>query len=473
MLAVALVVFAPLGDYIMKHWQQFMRRTATVSIFNTGILQAMGGRYIETVNGEQRVKPPVKLYMDNLRKTLLMFNWYGDGNPRHNSNRRPMLDFALGTLFVLGFGYSALRIFRPFYFMLFALFFAMLQAGLFSIESPQAYRTIGVIPLVLIFSLVAAAKLIAITREKSGMKKEKIIAVVIAVFLLISGAENYDTHFNKHRKDFGAWAEFSIDEWHMGKYLRELGPDWMGIVVPGWAESYTFEFMTYPHRNYVKFDASEWIPIKSRIYKNYVYILDMNYAPLLPFLEEMYPGGRYTDFKHKFTNRILYFAYEVPYNEVKKQQENPVKKGLTGKYYKDQGKTREELKDMSRKWQGTPVFTRVDPFILFNWTVDPILMPFSVEWTGKIKIDREGRYSFETRSNDYSDLYINGKKVLENPGGEGRLVPANGEIYLKKGRHDIRVRYYESTTYSKMQLWWKTPDSAEWEVVSSAALFPE
>ncbi len=467
-IVVFIIIFAPLANYIIKNPQLFMRRTATVSIFNKGILEAMGGVY---VNKDGKAKHPIELYTKNLTNTLLMFNYFGDGNPRHNYGRKPMLDFITGIFFALGFLYSIIKFYKPFYFILLSLFIALLQAGLFSIESPQAYRTIPIIPLVIIFVCISIAKIWEYCKEQFKYNLNHILIGVTSALLVYIAYDNYDQYFNKWANDHGAWAEFSTDEWHMGKYVHSLGPDWTAIVVPGWAESYTFEFMTYPYRNYIKFDPSEWIPIKAKIFKNFVYILDTSYLPLVSVLQKMYPGGRYVDFKHKYQNRILYFAYEVPYEEVKRYQNKEIKNGLTGYYYRDDHT--KDLKDINNHWTTRPIFVRLDPFILFNWTVDPILGPFSVKWVGKIKIEKEGDYLFMTRSNDYSDLFIDGKQILMNPGGKGSLNEARGHISLKKGFHNIMVRYYESVQYSKMQLWWKSSDSDSFDIIPSEILYPE
>ena len=44
---------------------------------------------------------------------------------------------------------------------------------------------------------------------------------------------------------------------------------------------------------------------------------------------------------------------------------------------------------------------------------------FSGEWSGKIKIDKAGEYTFATISDDGSRLFINGKQVVDNWGLHG------------------------------------------------------
>ncbi len=476
---VFLITFAPLGVYIIKHLEQFMMRTATVSIFNKDMLKAIGGVYTDA-KGE--VKPWQQLYMRNLGKTLLMFNYIGDGNPRHNFDNRPMLDFLMGTMALLGFGYALYKIFNPFYFLMVSFFMVLLQAGLASIESPQAYRTITVIPVVIMFAVIFIAKFWQFFKLQFGADKlfKKLILGILIMLIGYIAYDNYQTYFKKQVNDSGFWAEFSTNEWSMGRYFKSLNPaadpGWTAIVMPDWYHSYTFKFASYPYQstNVVPFELSEWIPIKLKAPGNFVYILDASYLPIRPVLEKMYPNGKYSEFKHKMNGRILYWAYEVLAGDVVKNQTKKQENGLQGLYYR------------GNEWKGPVMVKKIDPFILFNWTVDPVLGPFSVKWTGRLKIDKAGSYIFQTRSNDFSDLVIDGKTIVKNSGTKPYQYPAvracdkcqdgmyfqSGTVSLAEGYHTIALRYYESINYSRMQLWWQTPGKNAMEVVNNEVIFP-
>lgn len=473
-LAAFLVVSLPMIMYAAKNPSNFTSRQSTVSIFNKEMLREIGGRYVE--KDGRTPKAWEQLYLDNVKRTLLMFNHLGDGNPRHNVHTTPMLDFVTGIFFFLGFFYALWNWKKPLYFMMLVLFASMLQAGLFSTESPQAYRTIGEIPLALFFALAAASLLYRVVRENFG--KKAVIPLIAAAVAALSyaGYQNYEQYFIKFYNNPGSWAEFSVDEYEMGKYVQGLGDDWVAIVEGSWVNSYTFKFATYPFKNYVEFNPSEWIPIQTKVVKNFTYVLDDSYLPLLPVLQRMYPNSKYKDARHKFfKENIMYFTLEVPYSDVKKQQDAPKKNGLLGQYYRDniRKENRVEAVKLSNHWQGKPAKTVLDPFILFNWTLDPLMGPFSVKWTGRLKLDRAGTYEFITKSNDYSDLFIDGKQVIKNPGGGGGLNPVSVKLNLSAGYHDIMLRYYESVQYSKMQFWWRAPGMEKEEVVPSEILFPQ
>lgn len=469
---VFIITFIPFGVYIAKNFDAFMRRTATVSIFNKDIMKAMGGRY---TGKDGNVKSAPELYLENLGNTLMMFNWYGDGNPRHNTGRMPMLDFASGMFFMLGFGFALYNWKKPFYFFLLSMLFALLQAGMFSIESPQAYRTIAIIPIIIAFCIIYLHATWRFFCEQYGVKKQAFFFGVAAAVFVFIAFDNANSYFNRQGKDPGAWAEFSVAEWAAGKYAGSLPNNFQIIASQYFAESYTFRFMAYPKASFLSFDQSEHMPVRAKVFKDYAFILDDSYEPVLPLLQKMYPGGKYSEFRHKFNNRLLFFGYEVPYEAVKKYQDKPAENGLLGHYYLDDSK--KDLKDINNHWNGPLAFPpRVDPFIMFNWTVDPIYPvygKFSIKWTGRIKIDKAGQYMFTTKSNDYSDVFIDGKQVVKNPGGRGSVTDESGAVDLSKGFHAIMVRYYESENYSKMHLWWRVPGADAPEVVPSEVLFPK
>ncbi|MCE5300746.1 MAG: glycosyltransferase family 39 protein, partial [Spirochaetia bacterium] len=148
-LAAMLIVLLPLLQYAVKHPANFTSRQSTVSIFNKEMLHEIGGRYTEK---DGTPKNAIKLYADAAWNTCMMFNYLGDGNPRHNLPGKPMLDFFTGIFFTLGFFYALFNWKKPRYFLLLALFAAFLQGGMLSTESPQAYRTIAAIPVVLLFA---------------------------------------------------------------------------------------------------------------------------------------------------------------------------------------------------------------------------------------------------------------------------------------------------------------------------------
>jgi hypothetical protein len=274
------------------------------------------------------------------------------------------------------------------------------------------------------------------------------------------------------------WAEFSATEALMGQELKNH-PNTRGLMRSDWADSWTVKFMTYPERDYTSFDPSRDVPLrdlKGQEGKNFLFFLDEAYLPLLPMLKAYYPTGIYNEARQPYTNERLYWSFYVPVSAVAAVS-GELKNGLKATYYKDQGVAIEKgdssVLAKAAHWQGANKrFDRIDPFILFNWTVDPVQAPFSVEWNGSIRIDKGGHYRFETYSNDYAMLEIDGHKVLEREHYPAANFEAVGGIDLSPGRHHLRLRYYEARNYSRLELWWVRPGAGR-ELVPSQALLPE
>ncbi len=135
---VTFFVAAPMGWYFLNHPGDFFERS-TVSVFaQSNPLHALSASIVQTLG---------------------MFNFSGDLNQRHNFFGQPMLPWPIGILFLIGFIKEAWHWlsrkhghFSTVHTLLFSWFFVMLLPGFLSTEAPHALRTIGVIPVVMIFA---------------------------------------------------------------------------------------------------------------------------------------------------------------------------------------------------------------------------------------------------------------------------------------------------------------------------------
>lgn len=449
---MALLVGGPIYNFSMLNFQQVFARSSRVSVFN---------------DQEADKRPWGTKLKENIPLTMRMYNVVGDGNPRHNLPGEIMLNPGLAAVFAMGVVLCLLRFYQTRSFFFLAWWQVTLLAGYFSIEAPQAYRTIGAIPCVLLISGQALEALWRALRSWSRSRRDDWVLVVLCLFFAAGAAYEVKTYFKNQAEDPGVWAEFSASEYLMGRDLQALAPHTHAMVRPDWADSYTFKFMTYPEHDYEYFDPSRHVPLKDVARfpgKDFMYILDESYQPLLPLLKGFYPGGRYHEEKHPRTQELMYWTYWVPAAEA--AQAPGLDQGLTGHYYvsDDDGKV---VRDRTHHR-----FTRVDPFILFNWTVDPVPGHFSVEWTGRIQADKAGRYHFFTYSNDQAEVEVDGERVAFRPHvPEGNLW-SEGAVTLGRGKHRLRVLYAESRSYSRIELWWQKPGGAK-EVVPTSALYPE
>ena len=129
--------------------------------------------------------------------------------------------------------------------------------------------------------------------------------------------------------------------------------------------------------------------------------------------------------------------------------------GLMGSYYPN------------AEWQGEPVLRQIDPFIHFYYHNPPLARPYTVEWSGRIRIDRPGTYEFGTESIDTSQLYLDGNLVIDNQ----TLNQYQGkQIELNEGMHEIKLRFADLTGHTHVNLYWQPPEG-ERETIPSEVLF--
>jgi Type I phosphodiesterase / nucleotide pyrophosphatase/Chitobiase/beta-hexosaminidase C-terminal domain/PA14 domain len=66
---------------------------------------------------------------------------------------------------------------------------------------------------------------------------------------------------------------------------------------------------------------------------------------------------------------------------------------------------------------------------------------FAARFRAKFVVEKEGDYQFWTESDDGSQLFINGKRVVNNDGDHGPRL-RRGTVELKAGEHAVEVRYF-------------------------------
>lgn len=82
---------------------------------------------------------------------------------------------------------------------------------------------------------------------------------------------------------------------------------------------------------------------------------------------------------------------------------------------------------------------------LANFSRDPRArdIDFAFDYNGFVEVPEDGIYTFSTRSNDGSHLYI-GNQLVVNNGGAHAAETKSGSISLAAGKHAIRVTYYNN-----------------------------
>jgi Ca2+-binding RTX toxin-like protein len=89
---------------------------------------------------------------------------------------------------------------------------------------------------------------------------------------------------------------------------------------------------------------------------------------------------------------------------------------------------------------------------------------FAASYEGVLDITESGEYTFSLRSDDGSELWIDGVRVIDN----GGYHSDNTETYtafIGAGEHDIEVRYFEGYADQIIQLSYAGPDTDDEDVI--------
>ncbi|MDG2538591.1 glycoside hydrolase family 3 C-terminal domain-containing protein [Dyella jiangningensis] len=124
----------------------------------------------------------------------------------------------------------------------------------------------------------------------------------------------------------------------------------------------------------------------------------------------------------------------------------------------------------------TPVLTRVDPKIGFQWDhgtpTDDLIMrgelpsdralaihEFSVRWSGQLLPPMSGRYEVSAPASDGYRLYVDGHLVLDAWGGDPTAKrPNSAFVDLKAGKaYDVRLEYANNSQNHDVRLAWRLP----------------
>jgi fibronectin type 3 domain-containing protein len=120
----------------------------------------------------------------------------------------------------------------------------------------------------------------------------------------------------------------------------------------------------------------------------------------------------------------------------------------------------------------TPQKTGVtDSININNTSINQAVTKYSFMWEGLIYIPMSATYTFETRSDDGSKVYIdvpysyNAVPVVNNDSVHG-IRSRYGSVFLNQGYHSITVTYFQGSYGYDMELWWTNNSGLAREKIS-------
>ncbi|MCL1919475.1 MAG: PA14 domain-containing protein [Kiritimatiellaeota bacterium] len=97
---------------------------------------------------------------------------------------------------------------------------------------------------------------------------------------------------------------------------------------------------------------------------------------------------------------------------------------------------------------------------------------FGAIWKGKINITEPGEYSFITRSDDGTTLFINGNLLIDNVGSHA-MGNVTNEVVLAAGTHDFALLYQQGGGGYGLRVYVKAPGASDYEFLPNAMLIAD
>ncbi len=123
------------------------------------------------------------------------------------------------------------------------------------------------------------------------------------------------------------------------------------------------------------------------------------------------------------------------------------------------------------QWDELPDFGALTP-VAAGWTgrvsldAAPATDAMAMQFEGYIEAPADGVYTFGTRSNDGSQVFLGDRLVVDN-GGRHTMQGQSGFIALKKGMHPLRVTYFQAGALSGLEFFYAGPGIELQEVQGS------
>ncbi len=421
----------PTAQYAWQHSQSFWGRARHVSIFQNrddpNVLRAMAR---------------------NTEKHLLMFNYRGDNNGRHNLPGAPTLDRLSAILFAMGIGLAVAR--RD---QVNVLFLCLLLAGLLGgiltldFEAPQSLRSIAALPAVVYF---IALSVDALWLELRGAGRSQLLPYGLAPIIAGLGAialGNGLTYFGPQAHHPAVWAEFSTAETLVGKRMAELGHRPIYYTSPFFSDHVSVRFHAPPEAQLSVrkvMPLPDPLPAREAPDRPVIYFIHPDEEWVFLRALQIYPTA---DFE------ILPYGSEYPpavYVVYLEPEQVASVQGLETRYGAGSGTeivpgiaTRSQMIDMV--WPDAA----------------PLALPFVAEWSGVLYAPWYGQYELGIQAPEHVELTLDGESW--DGAGNLSLMPI-----LAQGNHELRLRAVGG--HGPVRLWWQPP-AKEKESVPTWALY--
>jgi DNA-binding beta-propeller fold protein YncE len=424
------LVVMPMVQFALANPQAFWYRTNQISIFTKRDQANLGLALWQTT-----------------RQHLLMFNYQGDKNGRHNLPGEPMLDPLTGMLAVLGFALALARPRRPHHTFFLLLLPLGLVGGIFSVdfEAPQSLRSIAVFPAVMYFAALALAALGREAQESLAGVAPHWVTVPAAGLAGVMLFSNAHTYFIRQANDFASWNAFSAPETITGRKMAQLGPDTAYYLSPFLANHPTSRFIAPNITDQRALTLPDALPIRRPADRPAALFIHPDDVWVFDQAQQLYPNAAFEVARGRSTEDD---APPVVYMVILQPGDIAAVQGLELRYFSRDSAAADSPNQL-------PLLTVRAYAVNTTWPAEsPVPGDFTAEWRGVLYAPQYGPYSFRLTTPGPATLEIDGNPVLEAQAGE-HLVG----LPLAEGNHAFRLRVQSGT--GQVNLYWQPPGQAE------------
>jgi 4-amino-4-deoxy-L-arabinose transferase-like glycosyltransferase/streptogramin lyase len=412
LIVAALITLGPLGLFAWQNPTEFNQRLTEASVFAK----------------KDTDQAKLAALQGNIQKHILMFNYIGDGNGRHNLPGEPMLDPGTAAFLVLGIGYSLYRWRDARHSSLILWLIVTLLAGILSLdfEAPQGARTLVAVPVVCLLAAWPVGQswgllsefAISWTRSPRGRRiAYGVAAAILTLVLGRIGLDNYQTYFSRQAKDFAVWNAFSAAETIVAKEANALGSGYDYYLADFFSGQPTIRFLAPWLKQYQLVPSGVFFPLRLSGERPAAIFLDAQKAGSYQAAKRYYPKANLRELKPSFGGQTAVYSVILTQEDIQSVQ------GLQARYFQ------------GTDWQASPILERREPRLEADWTTaPPVKGAFSVEWSGVLYVPQYGQHVLAMTAPGSFQVYLDESLVLEGAGSQ------EGAALLARGNHNLRVR---------------------------------
>lgn len=251
----------------------------------------------------------------SLRAHLLMFNYRGDGNGRHNLPGSPMLDWLTAALFFSGLGVCLLRLWHWQYFFPVIWFTAALSGGVLSLvfEAPQGHRTLENSVVTALLAGIFLGEAWGAVARRARQRRLLALGAAAAALTAVAGASamNVEKYFWRQAEDGRVWSEMGASELDAALLARKRPTD--EIWVSGVYAGRPVERFLVPQLRARVWLGPYQLPFTTRD-RDVLVLLDPDRAAELSTIAADYPNARFERFQKRGV--ALLYAVCVPRSDL-------------------------------------------------------------------------------------------------------------------------------------------------------------